>query len=76
MEAHVIHPVRIEGFLAEVEPGTNFEVEKHPVTGNLWMASHYSMKSNAKIMLLFPHRGEEEDFYFNYHRSSPTSTDQ
>jgi hypothetical protein len=30
VEAHVIHPVRIEGFVAEVEPGTRFEVEKGP----------------------------------------------
>jgi hypothetical protein len=27
VEAHVIHPVRIEGGFAEVEPGTQFEVE-------------------------------------------------
>jgi hypothetical protein len=70
VEAHVIHPVRIEGFLAEVEPGTRFEVEKHPVSGDIWFASHYSMKSNAKVMLLFPHRGEEDDTYFNYHKAS------
>jgi hypothetical protein len=70
VEAHVIHPVRIEGFLAEVEPGTRFEVEKRPVTSNIWLASHYSMKSNAKVMLLFPHKGEEDDSYFNYHNSS------
>jgi hypothetical protein len=41
VEAHVIHPVRIEGFLAEVEPGTEFEVEKRPVADNIWLASHY-----------------------------------
>lgn len=70
VEAHVIHPVRIEGFLAEVEPGTKFEVEKRPVAGDIWLASHYSMKSNARIMLLFPHRGQEDDTYFNYHKAS------
>jgi hypothetical protein len=73
VEAHVIHPVRIEGFLAEVEPGTQFEVEKRPVAGDIWLASHYSMKSNAKIMLLFSHRGQEEESFFNYHRGSPAS---
>ncbi|MGA7218665.1 MAG: hypothetical protein WBX38_10145 [Candidatus Sulfotelmatobacter sp.] len=70
VEAHVIHPVRIEGFLAEVEPGTSFEVEKRPVAGSIWMASHYSMRANAKIMFLFPHKGQEDDSYFNYHRAS------
>lgn len=69
VEAHVIHPVRIEGFLAQVEPGTRFEVEKRPVTKDIWMASHFSMQSNAKVMLLFPHRGEEDDSYFNYHKA-------
>lgn len=73
VEAHVIHPVRIQGFLAEVEPGTQFEVEKRPVAGDIWLASHYSMKSNARVMLLFPHRGQEDESYFNYHIASPTS---
>jgi len=68
VEAHVIHSVRIEGFLAEVEPGTRFEVEKRPMTADIWLASHFSMKSNAKVMLVIPHNGEEDDLYFNYHR--------
>jgi len=69
VEAHVMRPVRIEGFLAEVEPGTSFEVEKRPVSGNIWMASHFSMKSNAKILLMFPHRGQEDDLYSHYRRT-------
>jgi hypothetical protein len=70
VEAHVFHRVRIEGFLAEVEPGTSFEVEKRPVTDDIWMASHFSMKANAKVMFLFPHRGQEDDSYFNYHKAA------
>lgn len=70
VEAHVIHPVRIEGFLAVVEPGTEFVVEKRPVSGDIWMASHYSMKSNAKVMLVFSHKGQEDDTYINYHKSA------
>lgn len=69
VEAHVIHPVRIEGFLAEVEPGTKFELEKEPVSGGIWLVSHYSMRSNARVMLLFPHRGKEDDSYFDYHQA-------
>jgi hypothetical protein len=34
VEAEVIHPVSIAGFLAKVEPGNRFELEKIPV-GNL-----------------------------------------
>jgi hypothetical protein len=73
VEAHVMRPVRIEGFLAEVEPGTRFEVEKSPVAGDIWLASHFSMRSSAKVMLLFPHKGEEDDTYFDYHRAPNTS---
>lgn len=76
VEAHVIHPIRIEGFLAEVEPGTKFEVEKRPVNGDIWLATRYSMRANAKVLLLFPHRGQEDDSYFNYHKSSATAADQ
>ena len=69
VEAHVIHSVRIEGFLAEVEPGTNFEVEKRPVADDIWMASHYSMRANARILLLFPHRDQEDVSYSNYRKT-------
>lgn len=70
VEAHVVHPVRIEGFIAEVEPGTMFEVEKRPVAGDIWMASHFAMKSNAKFMFVVPHKGEEDDTYFNYRKAT------
>lgn len=75
VEAHVIHPVRIEGFLAEVEPGTKFEVEKRPVSGDIWLASHYSVKSKAKVLFLFTHRGQEDETYFNYHKASQAPAD-
>ncbi len=74
VEAHVVHPVRIEGFIAEVEPGTRFEVEKRPVTSNVWLTSHYSMKSNAKVMLLIPHKDEEDDTFFNYHKAAESKS--
>lgn len=70
VEAHVVHPVRIEGFLAEVEPGTMFEVEKRPVTDSIWMASHFAMKSNAKVLFVVSRKGEEDDTYFNYHKAT------
>ena len=76
VEAHVIHPVKIEGFLAVVEPGTRFEVEKRPVSSDIWLASHYSMSSNAKVLMLFPHRGQEDDSYFDYHKASQPSGGQ
>jgi hypothetical protein len=70
VEAQVMHPVRIEGIVAEVEPGTEFELEKMPVSGDVWLTTHFSMKSNAKVMLLLPHRTQEDITYSNYHKSS------
>ena len=69
VQARVVHPVSIEGFLARVEPGTEFEFEKEPVSADIWLAKHFSMKSNARVLFVFPHRGQEDDSYFNYHKS-------
>jgi hypothetical protein len=73
VEAHVIHPVTIEGFVAQVQPGTRFELEKAPVEGDIWLTTHYSMKASAKVLFLVPHHSQEDDTYSNYHRqtSSP-----
>jgi len=73
VEAEVIHPVAIEGFLAQVEPGTRFELEKAPVEGDIWLTTHYVMKASAKVLFLIPHHSQEDDTYSNYHRqtSSP-----
>ena len=68
--ACVIHPVSIEGFLAQVEPGTQFELEKAPVDHDVWQASHFSMKSQAKVLYLFNRASWEDDTYFDYHRSA------
>ncbi len=66
--AHVIHPVSIEGFLAEVEPGTRFELEKSPVGGGIWQITHFSMHSQAKVLHLFGRSSQEDDTYFDYQR--------
>jgi hypothetical protein len=76
VEAHVTHPVRIEGFLAEVEPGTQFQLEKIPVSQDIWLSSHFVMKSDAKVMLLFRHRSQEDDSFFNYHKAPAPPQEQ
>lgn len=68
VEAHVIRPVEIEGFVAKVEPGTRFELEKMPVEGDIWLPAHYSMSASAKVFDLLPHHSQEDESYFNYHR--------
>ncbi|HVP45039.1 MAG TPA: hypothetical protein VMT32_00600 [Bryobacteraceae bacterium] len=70
VEASVIHPVSIEGFLARVEPGTRFELENIPVAPGVWLAKHFSMASRSKILFLFAHRTQEDDTYFGYRPAS------
>ena len=69
--AKVIHPVSIEGFLAQVEPGTQFELEKMPVGDGVWMPKHFAMKSHAKILHLFNHFNQENDTFSDYHKNGP-----
>lgn len=65
--AQVIRPVSIEGFLAEVQPGTRFELENAPVgDGKIWQPAHFSMRSNAKVFYLFERQSQEDDSYSDY----------
>ncbi len=69
VEAQVVRPVYIDGFLARVEPGTRFELEKMPVEDGIWLPQHFSMRSRAKVFLLFPRRASDDETYFDYHRT-------
>lgn len=73
VEAKVTRPVSIKGFLAQVEPGTYFELEKIPVAPGIWLAEHFSMRSRAKVLKLIPKNDEEDVTYFNYHKAPETS---
>lgn len=66
--AKVTKPVSIEGFLAQVEPGTRFELEKIPVGDGVWLAKHFSMHSHAKVLFLFNRSSSEEEWYSDYKR--------
>ncbi len=68
VEAHVVHPVAIAGFLARVEPGTEFELEKMPVAEGVWLPKHFAMKAYAKVLGLFSHREQEEESYWGYQK--------
>jgi hypothetical protein len=70
VEADVVHPVSIEGFLAKVEPGTRFEVEKAPVEGDVWLAKHFAMTSKAKVLSVIGHKHQEDETYFDYRKSA------
>ena len=69
-EAQVVHPVSITGFLATVEPGTRFVLEKMPVEGNIWLPKHFSMIAKAEILSFIGHKKHEDVVYFNYRRAT------
>lgn len=66
VRAFVVRPVSIEGFLAQVEPGTQFEVQMSPVKGDIWQFTHYAMTAHAKVFFMFNHNSEEDDTYWDY----------
>ncbi|MBZ5611727.1 MAG: hypothetical protein LAP38_25985 [Acidobacteriia bacterium] len=73
VEAEVVRPVWIEGFLAKVEPGTRFDLEYAPVSGGIWLPKHYGMKSRAKVLFLFTSREQEDDTYYDYRNTAETA---
>lgn len=65
-EAEVYRPVSIEGFLAQVQPGTRFRLDQAPISESLWEPAHFSMKERARILFLFPRNSEEDENYYGY----------
>jgi hypothetical protein len=73
VEAHVIHTVSISGFLADVEPGTRFELEKMPIDGQIWLPKHFRMNSDVKILGVIPHGNADDETYFQYRRAGKSA---
>jgi len=73
VEARVVRPVSIEGFLARVEPGTYFELEKAPVSSGIWLTRHFSMRSSAKVLGMFHHGSAEDETYSGYRLSASSA---
>jgi hypothetical protein len=67
--AHVRHPVRIHGFLATVQPGTEFELDQMHVDDDVWLPKHFEIRSQASVLYLFHHHTFEEHTFFNYTKS-------
>lgn len=64
--AQVIHPVSIMGFLAKVQPGTRFELEKRPIGNGVWAPSHFSMHANALVLGFFSHKTQQDQVFSDY----------
>ena len=69
VRAQVIAPVTIGGFLATVEPGTYFQLEKMPVESGIWLPKRFSVESQSKVLMMFHHGTQEEDVYSGYEKT-------
>jgi hypothetical protein len=67
VEAHVVRPVSIEGFLARVQPGTRFELEYAPVAAGIWEPTHFIMASHARVLFVYNRRERDDESYSGYH---------
>jgi hypothetical protein len=65
VEGEVVHPVSY-GVLAKVNPGTRFELEQAPVTADLWMPKHFSVKVNARALGFINENSTDDETYQNY----------
>lgn len=65
VEAEVIHPVEFGFFVAQVKPGTQFELEQGPV-GSVWLPKHFSQSVNATVFGLYGMHNREESLYSDY----------
>ncbi len=72
VEAEVVAPVYFEGFLARVNPGTRFVLEKTPVSGGFWLPKHFSMNVQAKIVGIFAHNTSDDETYSDYRLAPAT----
>ena len=66
VEAEVMRPVSLYGFLAKVGPGTRFMLEQEPVQGNLWLPKHFSMKVNASALGFINENSSDDETYRDY----------
>ena len=66
VEAEVTHPVGILGLVARVGPGTRFLLEQAPVSGNLWLPSHFSMQVNASAFGFINENSTDDERYDRY----------
>jgi hypothetical protein len=73
-EAAVVRPVSVASFLARVDPGTQFTLEQTPVTGDVWMPSHFSMRTRGRILLFLKQRTQMDATYFDYRRAERPRT--
>lgn len=65
VEAEVTKPVQFGYFIAQVKPGTRFQLEQAPVDG-VWLPKHFTESVNASVFGIYNMRSRQEEIYSNY----------
>ena len=65
VQGEVVHAVTY-GIFAKVSPGTRFELEQSPITPELWMPKHFSMKVNATVLGFYNENSTDDETYTKY----------
>jgi hypothetical protein len=66
VEAEVFSPVQFGFFIAQVKPGTKFQLDQAPV-GGVWLPKCFTQSVNASVLGLYGYRTREEEHYSDYH---------
>jgi hypothetical protein len=74
VEAQVVHPVWIAGFVARVDPGTRFALDYSPVNDDIWLPTHYQMTARAKILMVFSHNDQADQIFTDYQKAATPPT--
>ena len=75
VQAEAVKPVSIVGFLARVEPGTQFELQERPINAEIWLPCLFRKQARAKILFLVNKSSETNESYFNYEPNGKLSID-
>ncbi|MGI8741711.1 MAG: hypothetical protein ACR2NN_03905 [Bryobacteraceae bacterium] len=76
VEGEVIRPVSFYGVFAKVSPGTKFVLEQAPVTSEIWLPTHFSMKVNASALGFISENSTDDETYRDYKPISATAMSQ
>jgi len=66
VKAEVVKSVAFFGFVAKVGPGTSFLLEQQPVSDNLWLPKHFTMRVNASALGFINENSTADETYRDY----------
>jgi len=75
VEARVVGPVSMFGFLAKVKPGTRFELDQAPVTSTLWLPKRFVVTVRASEFGIRNENSSSEDDYHDYRLQAQQTVD-